>query len=343
MKQLSNQQLFTENEKTYLIFALAKKKYAIEVSQVLEVLNLPELVVPQKLPAFICGLLKYNNIIINIINMHKVLDLPTKKFTVDNQLLLLKTEDTIFGTVIDNAIDLVQISSANIHPKTYNSQNSIIKFISFINDEMIFIVDINSLENYIKENNDYFIESQSSIFEDDQSSKEIFENRKLTLQNKKKYLSPQLYIDTTDYICFLVGNNNYCIKIDYVLEILSSNINITTIPGTPDFITGVIFHHGYFYTVINTAKFFNNSANVSNSNAKIIIINDPNFKMAFLVDCINGIKKFSNDDLMSSTNKRAKNKFYSNEIIKDDKLFYILDLKNILVDNRLLIFDISEV
>ena len=343
MNQLTNQQFFPDNEQKYLIFTLSDKKYAISVSHVLEVFNLPELVVPQKLPILICGLLKYNNLIINVINTYKVFDLEEKPFGADNQLILIKTEDTIWGMVVDNVEDLVTISNDNINPKTYSAQNSIIKFISFINEEMIFMIDCNSLEKYIKEKEEVFSESsEHQNFCDDEASKEIFANRKLALQNKKTYISPQMYIETTDYIWFQIESENYCLRIDFVLEIINNIDKITPLPNTPEFISGVIFHHGYFYTIIDLSRFFGNVTSSESKKKNVIIVNDSNFKIAFVVDNIMGIKKFSNDDLINSENKKTKSKFCSHEIVTDNKLFYILDLKHILLDNRLLIFDILK-
>ena len=46
----------------FICFSLGNNKYAVTVENVLEVMDLPHLDYPQKLPANIIGLLKFNNL-----------------------------------------------------------------------------------------------------------------------------------------------------------------------------------------------------------------------------------------------------------------------------------------
>ena len=62
-----NSNNFIEQKKNnHLYFQIGNNKYAINADNVLEIMKLPALDYPQKLPNNIIGLIKYNNFVINI-------------------------------------------------------------------------------------------------------------------------------------------------------------------------------------------------------------------------------------------------------------------------------------
>ena len=62
-----------------LYFTLSDNKYAIPLKNVVEVMKLPALDYPQKLPNNIIGVLKFNNININILDIRFYLDVNVTK------------------------------------------------------------------------------------------------------------------------------------------------------------------------------------------------------------------------------------------------------------------------
>ena len=56
-----NSNYIEQKKNTHLYFQIGENKYAINTSNVLEIMKLPALDYPQKLPNNIIGLLKYNN------------------------------------------------------------------------------------------------------------------------------------------------------------------------------------------------------------------------------------------------------------------------------------------
>ena len=53
-----------QKKNTHLYFQIGDNKYAINSDNVLEIMKLPALDYPQKLPNNIVGLLKYNNLLL---------------------------------------------------------------------------------------------------------------------------------------------------------------------------------------------------------------------------------------------------------------------------------------
>ena len=68
-----NSNLIEQKKNTHLYFQVGDNKYAVDSENVLEIMKLPALDYPQKLPNNIVGLLKYNNFVINVVDVSKLL------------------------------------------------------------------------------------------------------------------------------------------------------------------------------------------------------------------------------------------------------------------------------
>ena len=66
---MSSNNYLEQKKNTHLYFRIGENKYAVNSDNVLEIMKLPALDYPQKLPNNIIGLLKYNNFVINVIDI----------------------------------------------------------------------------------------------------------------------------------------------------------------------------------------------------------------------------------------------------------------------------------
>ena len=81
---------YLEHKKnSHLYFQIGKNKYAISTDNVLEIMKLPMLDYPQKLPNNIVGLLKYNNFVINIVDLRFYLNIDVPPYSTHNELLIV--------------------------------------------------------------------------------------------------------------------------------------------------------------------------------------------------------------------------------------------------------------
>jgi len=329
-----------DDDRKYILFCLNDKSYAIDANHVLEVLKMPELDYPQKLPRHLCGLLNYNNLTINIVDINKILELEARDYTIDNYLLVLKTEESIFGVITDDVVDIISIPPEAIHPRPYNSQNNFIKFITYIDNEMVFIFDLYSTEKFIKENENKYDDTDTTAhFPHDERSKTILQERKKALMLKAENITPKIFLDVNEFVWFTVGDNNFCINIEFVQEIVNAQKNnITKIPCTPIYISGMLTLRGDFFTVIDMNMFLELPPQDSaDSCKKIIVINHSEFKIAFLISDVENILTLSPEEYSAPQNELGEAKYVQNEFIKEKALFRILDMKKILNDGKLYI------
>ncbi|MDA3943371.1 MAG: chemotaxis protein CheW [Bacteroidetes bacterium] len=88
-------------------------------------------------------------------------------------------------------------------------------------------------------------------------------------------------------IGFYLHPEMYAIDYDYVKEV-KTVIEITSIPGTPDFIMGIINFRGNMLSVVNLKTFFGLKEKGLTEFNKLIIIGKGNFEFGIMTDGILG-------------------------------------------------------
>ena len=331
---MNRSNLIEQKKNTHIYFQVGDTKYAVNSANVLEIMKLPALDYPQKLPNNIVGLLKYNNFVINVIDIRFYLDIEVRPYTVHNELLIVKTDELIYGIITDKVIGILPFDSAFVDAIPYADSNTVIDSLYKINNETIFIINIYSVENLLKKHQEWAKVEIPKLFPQDETSKAIMAKRTLEVVNKStmKLASSELHVKNK-YISFNLNSNTYCIALDYVKEVLKDT-SITNVPGTPDFIEGIMNLRGDYITVINLKNFLGLEAGVVTEKKPVIIIKCNELKLAFLIDKINELFEFQQDDIND-----LGDGYFSNEFIYNNTLYTILNVEKIASDKRIIITD----
>lgn len=330
---------FDENNSLFVVFKLGEKTYAFHVSHTVEVLKLPLLEYPQKLPKHIVGILNYNSLTINVVDLRSVLNLEKETCSVNNQLIVVRTQEAIFGIIVDEVIDITQIAPEDMQFPPYNSSDNVIKMLYQQDTNMVSIVDLYSVETVLKDNK--FSESSVNyecLFPQDEISRRILKERSNKLITKSNHNLVASFQNQDQFILVTLGENIYCINMKFIKELVSSKgIKITKLPLTPDYIEGVINLRGDFVTIINLKEFLNLEHNEGGSNKKILVLDSKDYRLAILVDEILSIKSIDNDKFIHKSSNKFDSKYTMAEIIEDDKIYNILNVEKILNDEKLFI------
>lgn len=331
---MNSSNLIEQKKNTHLYFQVGDNKYAVNSANVLEIMKLPALDYPQKLPNNIVGLLKYNNFVINVIDIRFYLDIEVRPYTVHNELLIVKTDELIYGIITDKVIGILPFDSVFVDAIPYADSNTVIDSLYKINNETIFIINIYSVENLLKKHQEWAKVEIPKLFPQDETSKAIMTKRTLEVVNKStmKLASSEWHVKNK-YISFNLNSNTYCIALDYVKEVLKDT-SITNVPGTPDFIEGIMNLRGDYITVINLKNFLGLEAGVVTEKKPVIIIKCNELKLAFLIDKINELFEFQQDDIND-----LGDRYFSNEFIYNNTLYTILNVEKIASDKRIIITD----
>lgn len=334
--------LFTkeESDNLHLCFLLDDKTYALNAKNVLEVATLPLINEPQKLPEYIAGILNYNDLFINVIDIRKVFSIPAHKYELSNKIIIMKGEESLFAIIVDKVTDFFSAMPQDIQHVMGESTGSIIKSFYKINDNVINIIDIPSIESVVKKaHNEENTTNYTELFPQDEESVCVLQRR----QNEIAKI-PTMSLEATiygkdQYIIFRIAEHTYCLYSLYVKELINTkNYPLTKIPYTPEFIPGIINIKGNFYSVLNLKKFIGYEPDKFNpEEGKLIVLDSSELKLALWVDDIVNIINIDKQDIVTKNDKRLDDLFIKAEAYIDNKVYNILNLYKLINDERLYI------
>jgi len=334
---MNNLALFNENHSSQknIYFTIGKNKYALPLLNILEVMELPQLDYPQKLPANIVGLLKFNNIILNVLDIRFYLNVEITPYTIDNKLIIAKTDETIFGIIVDKIEDIKDFENSQIEHLPFVSKNQIIDSLYKIDENTVSILNVYAIEKIIRNGFPDKKIDICSLFPSDEISTEILKKRSLNLTERLTTNIVKNVFSDNKFVAFSLNNIVYCIDLNYVKEF--SNIsNIIPLPCSPDYIQGIMTIRGEFITVLNLKKFLNLNNTDYFEKIKVIIINSEALKLGLLVDEIYEILNIP-EEKISTRDFNNENTFISTEIIDNNTVKPILNIEKLLSDEKLFI------
>ena len=333
---MSNSNNYLEQKKnTHLYFQIGDNMYAINSENVLEIMKLPALDYPQRLPNNTIGLLKYNNFVINVVDIRFYLNIAVPKYSIHNELLIVKTDEVIFGIITDKVIGILPFDTALTDAIPFVDNKMVIDSIYKYDKETIFIINVYAIENLLKQHDNHWADVDIlSLFPQDEESRSIMNKRTLEIADKSnlKLASGELHVKNK-YISFNLNNDSYCIALDFVKEVLKDT-SITRVPGTPDFIEGIMNLRGDYITVINLKKFLGLESGKALDKNPVVIIKCNELKLALLIDKINELFEYQTNDM-----DEPSESYFANEFIYNETLYTILNVEKISSDKRIIVTD----
>jgi purine-binding chemotaxis protein CheW len=91
-------------------------------------------------------------------------------------------------------------------------------------------------------------------------------------------------------VIFELVNQIYGVDINHVLEIIRPQA-MTVIPGSPDYVEGIINLRGQIIPIIDLAKRFDLQASIETKARIIVVVEVENIKLGMLVDRVLGVQK----------------------------------------------------
>lgn len=145
----------TENQHDLLIqwvtFRLRDESYGIKLTQVREVLRIPDIAPVPGSPDDILGIINLRGNVVTVVDTRKRLDLPHKNPDNASRIVVIEAEDNqMIGILVDSVSDVVDFPNSQIEilPSTGNEESS--KYIQGVishNGEFLILVDINQFLN----------------------------------------------------------------------------------------------------------------------------------------------------------------------------------------------------
>lgn len=331
--------LVENNDNLYLSFLLGENNYAVRIQNVVEVIKMPLLDYPQRLPNNAIGIFQYNNFNLTVLDLRFYFNINVTEYTIFNQLLIVKTDESMFGLIIDKAGSIISLDNARFESLSANNEEKIIESMyKQDQEETVSIINLDTLESTIRKGVKVVDIDIPSLFPKDDDSKYVLTQRRQLIQEKaNSNLSANLF-SQNKYISFRLTQNFYCISLEYVREFLK-DITITKIPCSASYVAGIIPLQGNFITIIDIANFLN-QFNIQETNElgaknNIIILEFAEYIVGFAVDELFGIIEIPEEQI--EINNSTSDKYLLSEAFLDERMFNILNIKTIFSDERFFI------
>ena len=135
-------------------------------------------------------------------------------------------------------------------------------------------------------------------------------------------------------VCFRIGKETFGVDIFAVREIVKAQ-EITTVPGTTDYVLGIINLRGKIISVMDLAGRLGLGTVSVDRTSRILVADLDGFTVGFLVDAATEVLKLP-DQSIDSAPEELKNTIHDHYLEGvgklDDRLVIILNLRHLLTD-----------
>ena len=288
------------NIKEILIIKNAHESYGISTSDINQISRVPMLMPLPLRPAGVRGLCAISGNIVSMIDMNLLLDMPEVDLEAEkSRIVSLNDEYSSNTLLVSEVFNTVEIEEENID--YLNNEDDPVIAIYKHEDSLIQIV---SLEILFSKINKVKIDSKD-------------------IKNGKAKVETVIEEDTSRFLIFSMGNERYALHIDFLREIILSDVDYTDIAGTQDVVLGLVTLRDEILLVIDLRKYYGFEEENSYKN-RILVASYNGKKIGLLVDEIVDIKNYASKDIEYMDDNFDSNKI-SGVIHDEDSLISFLD------------------
>lgn len=150
---------------------------------------------------------------------------------------------------------------------------------------------------------------------------------------------------TAHLVCFRIGKETFGVDIFAVREIVKAQ-EITSVPGTTDYVLGIINLRGKIVSVVDLSKRLGLAAASVDRSSRILVVDLEGTTVGFLVDAATEVLKLPEDTIDPAPDelKSTIRDGYLEGVGKlADRLVIILSLRNLLSDGDVEMLDTAVV
>ncbi len=139
------QKAAADDELEFVEFLLAHEKYAVETRHVREVYPLENLTPLPCAPAFVLGIVNLRGEIISVIDIKKFFELPEKGLTDLNKVIVLRSDNMLFGILADAILGVRRVPAAEVQPSLPTLTGIREKYLKGVTPERTVLLDAEKL------------------------------------------------------------------------------------------------------------------------------------------------------------------------------------------------------
>lgn len=143
-------------------------------------------------------------------------------------------------------------------------------------------------------------------------------------------------IPTREFLCFLLGKENYGIEAYQVKEIVPAQ-SITQVPCTPEYIMGAIYFRGQILPILNLKLLLGLPPEPFQSQARILIVDANGISAGIKADRVSEITLIPTDKVQPplSVLDKIKSDYLLGEVLLENQLIILLNLEKVIEGARI--------
>ncbi|MBN2025507.1 MAG: chemotaxis protein CheW [Actinobacteria bacterium] len=106
----------TAEEMQLVVFSLGREEFAVEVTQVREIMRMEEITRMPKSPHFVEGIINLRGQIIAVVELAKRLNLEAGERSGDTRIIVVEAEDIKVGMIVDSVSEVLRVDAESVEP-----------------------------------------------------------------------------------------------------------------------------------------------------------------------------------------------------------------------------------
>ena len=320
----------------YTIVEIDKKEYALKTDKILEIIKLVELDYPEGMLSCILGIIHFKNEPVGVVDLREVFQKERIVYGLNTKIIIMQEGDVKTAIACDNVLDIKKLEKEKIHPVKYQRESEFFEGVYVLGKEDLYIINIKKITDYICENPHLYSNSKNKHYViNDENSKKVLQARKNALIELNNTVQTNISLYDSG-VSFIINNVKYYINMASFKEFYKvKKSKFIKVPCTKDYVFGLINIKGEYITVIDIRRLFNNSKTTVKEKSTIIILNSDEYKIGILEDEICESITIDFDEIIQ--NRFQKNDDKMPEFVKDSEIYQVLDIEQLLKDERLTI------
>jgi purine-binding chemotaxis protein CheW len=99
-----------------VVFSLGREEFAVEVTQVREIMRMEEITRMPKSPNFVEGIINLRGQIIAVVELGKRLNLEVGERSGDTRIIVVEAEEIKVGMIVDSVSEVLRVSAEAVEP-----------------------------------------------------------------------------------------------------------------------------------------------------------------------------------------------------------------------------------
>ena len=283
-----------------ITFYLDEQEYSFGMDDIQEIVNFVEIKNKVEHCEFVCGVITLREEIIPVVCLKKYFGNKNATRKKDSKIIILRSNPAV-GIIADSIKEVIHYEVDKLLPVNHiaesKSKNIFSNIIALSENRNIIKI---SLEKLFTEEAKKQIEAGVYLNKEDTSQKNNYSSSLLDQKTQDNRILNK------EFILFKL-NEIFAIQIDKFQEIIKYTNSIADLPGSDDYIEGLLNLRSEPVLVINLRKYYNLPDYLNKNDVRILIVNVNNQKIGIMVDEVMEILKTDKTEVTRSPQLTQRN------------------------------------